>query len=28
LAGELPTLFLSRRFHAMQDGSVLVVVTR
>jgi len=28
LAGQLPTLFESRRFHAMQDGPVLVVVTR
>jgi hypothetical protein len=28
LAGQLPTLFQSRRFHAMQDGPVLVVVTR
>jgi hypothetical protein len=28
LAGQLPTLFKSRRFHAMQDGPVLVVVTR
>ena len=27
-AGQLPTLFQSRRFHAMQDGPVLVVVTR
>jgi hypothetical protein len=28
LAGQLPTLFESRRFHVMQDGPVLVVVTR
>jgi hypothetical protein len=28
LAGQLPTLFESRRYHAMQDGPVLVVVTR
>ena len=28
LAGQLPTLFESRRFHGMQDGPVLVVVTR
>jgi hypothetical protein len=28
LAGQLPTLFESRRYHVMQDGPVLVVVTR
>lgn len=28
LAGQLPNLFESRRFHAMQDGPLLVVVTR
>jgi hypothetical protein len=27
-AGQLPTLFKTRRFHGMRDGAILVVVTR